>query len=130
MDVLHTWSDSEGVPFVIQEGIWTCTLILSNDLTGPRALLGAAPSSIVSEEEATHALFVLRDAQARRDLHAQQLQHIRRLQAAGRPEMVLPRRGPKQRRTAADVKARHDRNRVPGHQRAWCARHSKLREVA
>ena len=89
MDVLLTWSDSEGVPFVIQEGIWAGIPCLSNNLPGPRALLGATPSSIVSEEEATHALFLLRDAQARRDLHAQQLQHIRRLQTAGRPEMVL-----------------------------------------
>jgi glycosyltransferase involved in cell wall biosynthesis len=48
MDVLVFWSDSEGVPLVIQEAIWAGVPVIANDLTGVKALLPGANMGVVT----------------------------------------------------------------------------------
>ena len=91
MDVLLTWSDSEGVPFTIQEAIWAGIPCLSNDLPGPRVLLRSTPGSIVDENNVIPRLKELTEPAARMELGASQLEHIAELLAMGKAEVTLER---------------------------------------
>jgi glycosyltransferase involved in cell wall biosynthesis len=89
MDVLLTWSDSEGVPFTIQEAIWGGIPCLSNDLPGPKALLGFTPESIVDQTNAVGMLEHLRGYRFRAMMRARQLEYLTELKATGKPEVAF-----------------------------------------
>jgi len=86
MDVLLTWSDSEGVPFVIQEAIWAGIPCLTNDLPGPTAFLGSKELGVVDKDSVVDVLRILTDPKARSELQLEQFARLQTLLAEGRPE--------------------------------------------
>jgi len=70
---LLTWSDSEGIPFVIQEAICAGISCLSNDLPGPAAFLGLGSLSTVDEKPVVAVLEILADPRPRAELHSKSL---------------------------------------------------------
>ena len=86
MDVLLTWSDAEGVPFVMQEAICAGIPCLTNDLPGPAAFLGLGSVGIVDEKSVASVLETLVDPRARAELQLEQLERLKFLLAEGRPE--------------------------------------------
>jgi glycosyltransferase involved in cell wall biosynthesis len=85
MDVLLTWSDSEGVPFVIQEAIALGVPAVTNDLPGPRALLAEA-GGITTLEGAPRTLTHLALPEARGSLLSSQRARLQNLHAEGTAE--------------------------------------------
>jgi glycosyltransferase involved in cell wall biosynthesis len=86
MDVLLTWSDSEGVPFVIQEAIWAGIPCLTNDLPGPTAFLDSKELGVVDKDSVVDVLRILTDPKARSELQLEQFARLQTLLAEGRPE--------------------------------------------
>ena len=86
MDVLLTWSDSEGVPFVMQEAIAAGIPCLTNDLPGPASFLGARSLGVVTENSVVKVLGLLADSKERMGLHLEQSERLKLLLAEGRPE--------------------------------------------
>lgn len=78
MDVLLCWSDSEGVPFVLQEATWHGVPCLINHLPGPAAYFGDTPGCI-SLDAVVPTLLSLRSATARARLCALQQARLLRL---------------------------------------------------
>jgi glycosyltransferase involved in cell wall biosynthesis len=86
MDVLLTWSDSEGVPFVIQEALWAGTPCITNNLPGPTAFLGPGELGVVDEDSVVGVLRMLINPKARSELHLKQITRLQTLLAEGRAE--------------------------------------------
>lgn len=86
MDVLLAWSDSEGVPFVIQEAIWAGVPCLTNDLPGPTAFLGSGELGVVDTDSIIEVLKIMTEPRARSELQLKQLARLQTLLADGRAE--------------------------------------------
>jgi len=86
MDVLLTWSDSEGVPFVIQEALWAGIPCITNDLPGPTAFLGPEELGVVDEDSVVGVLSILTNPKARSEFQLGQFTRVQTLLAEGRAE--------------------------------------------
>jgi len=86
MDVLLTWSDSEGVPFVIQEALWAGIPCITNDLPGPTAFLGPGELGVVDEDSVVGVLKSLTNPKARSELQLEQFNRLLVLLTEGRAE--------------------------------------------
>jgi glycosyltransferase involved in cell wall biosynthesis len=86
MDVLLTWSDSEGVPFVMQEAIWAGIPCITNDLPGPTAFLGLGSLGVVDKDSVVGVLRILTDPKVRSELQLEQFNRLQVLLAEGRAE--------------------------------------------
>ena len=86
IDALLTWSDSEGVPFVLQEAIWAGIPCIANDLPGPAVFLGVGSLGVVDEDSIVGVLESLTDPKFRSGLQLDQFKRLKFLLAEGRPE--------------------------------------------
>lgn len=82
MDVLLTWSDSEGVLFVNQEAIALGVPVITNDIPGPSAFLGEA-GGVVSVQTARATLQHIFEPSAREALLRSQQARMDRLRTEG-----------------------------------------------
>lgn len=86
IDVLLAWSDSEGVPLVLQEAIWSGIPCITNDLPGPTAFLGVGSLGVVDEDSVVGVLKSLTDPKTRSELQLEQFTRLQTLLAEGRAE--------------------------------------------
>lgn len=86
IDALLTWSDSEGVPLVLQEAIWAGIPCLTNNLPGPAAFLGPDSLAVIDESSSVDVIKKLIDPHFRSVLQVEQLERLNLLLAEGRAE--------------------------------------------
>lgn len=84
MDVLLLWSDSEGVPFSLQEAVWLGIPCLANPLPGIVGYFGDAPGC-VSHSDAAQTLSLLLDDGKRREIWAEQVTLLHQRLSTGCP---------------------------------------------
>ena len=85
MDLLLTWSDFEGVPFVIQEAVALGVPALTNDPPGPQALLGDS-GGVMNRSTAPQLVGALADPIERAALLEGQQQRLQNLRSEGSAE--------------------------------------------